>query len=191
MAEGEPAAEMSAERRRLLRGGILLLAALIALLAWLATRGGEDSSPRPSASGAPRIVSEAELRQAASALGQPIYWAGPLAGTELELEELGEGAGARVRYVPQGSEAGEAPVGVLTIGSYPLAGAAAAVKGYGERASGVIKRGANGREVVTDASRPTSVYFAGPEGSVQVEVYDPSAARAMSLALSGKVVAAE
>jgi hypothetical protein len=184
-------AKENTNRRPLLRASVVGLALIVALIAWLATRGDDKSSPEAIVEGAPRIVSEAELKEVAAALGQPIYWAGPIAETALELEELGEGSGARVRYVPEGSEAGEAPATVLTIGSYPLADAAAAVRGYGERAGGVVKRGLHGQEVVTDAKRPTSVYFAGPDNSVQVEVYDPSATKAMRLALSGKVVLAE
>lgn len=186
------AAKKSASRRWRLRASVIGLALIAALVAWLATRGdrGEEDPSPPSELGS-RIVSKDELKEASASLGQPIYWAGPIAGAELELEELGEGAGARVRYVPQGSESGEASPEVLTIGSYPLADPASAVKGYGERPGGVVKHGPYGQEVATDAKRPTSVYFAGAEGSVQVEVYDPSAPKAMRLALSGKVVPAE
>ena len=45
-----------------------------------------------------------------------------------------------------------------------------------------MRKGANGREVVTDSEKPTSVYFVDPEDEVQVEVYDPSPEKAMSLA---------
>jgi hypothetical protein len=50
-----------------------------------------------------------------------------------------------------------------------------------------VRHAPDGREVVTSVEKLTSVYFAGSEGDVQVEVYDPSYKRAMSLALSDRV----
>lgn len=174
----------------LLRGGVVAVALVIAVVALIAT-SGEDEGPATLPEAGSRIVSEGELAEAAAALGQPIYWAGPVEGTELELEELPEGEGARVRYVPEGSAAGEAPANVLTVGSYEVGDAVAALENFAAEPGATTRQGKNGREVFTNEERPTSVYFADPEGAVQVEVYDPSAAKAMSLALSGKVEPAE
>jgi hypothetical protein len=168
----------------LLRAGVFGVAIAVALFAWLATReGGEDSTASEAES---RIVSEAELSETAAILGQPVYWAGPVLGTELELSELGAERGVQVRYLPQGSEAGSAE-NVLTIGSYPLADPAAALESVAERPGAIVRHTSDGREVVSNERQPTSVYFSSPDNSVQVEVYDPSARRAMALALSGKV----
>jgi hypothetical protein len=76
---------------------------------------------------------------------------------------------------------------VLTIGSYPLPDPVAAVDSLAGRKGSVARSSAGGREVVTSAEKPTSVYFASSDGSVQVEVYDPDAKQAMSLALSARV----
>jgi hypothetical protein len=120
-------------------------------------------------------------------LGQPIYWAGPVAGKELVLKELGEGRGVQLLYVPEGTEAGRESPKSLTIGSYPLPNPEKALKGFAERPGATVKHASDGGEVVAGAEAPTSAYFSSPDNSVQVEVYDPSAQRAMSLALSGKV----
>ena len=180
---------MEGDKVWLLRGGVVAVAIVIAVAALVATSGEDEGATTPEAGS--RIVSEGELAEAAAALGQPIYWAGPVEGTELELEELPEGEGARVRYVPEGSAAGEAPANVLTIGSYEVGDAVEALEGFAAEPGATTRQGKNGLEVFTNEERPTSAYFADPEGAVQVEVYDPSAAKAMRLALSGKVEPAE
>ncbi len=178
--------------RRALRIGVVVLAVVVALIAWLATRGGgegaSESGPgRSTEAAAPRIVTVAALREAAVTLGQPIYWAGPIAGRELVLKELGAGEGVQLLYLPEGTEAGAGPSKSLTIGSYPLPNPRKALEAFAERPGSTSRRASDGREVAAGAAAPTSVYFAGPDNSVQVEVYDPSPKRALTLALSGRV----
>lgn len=172
----------------LLRGAVIGLAVVVGLVAWLATKGDEEGAPAPPEAG-PRIVSAAELADTAAKLGQPVYWAGELPGTELALSELPEG-GVQVRYLPEGTDPAEAPAEALTIGSYPLADPAAAIEELAQRPGAVVRHARDGREVVSSEARPTSAYFASPGGGVQVEVYNPSPKRAMGLALSGRLEAA-
>lgn len=178
------------DRRKMLRIGVVALAVVVALIAWLATRGGNDSSSEPTTSAepaaAPQLVTVDQLRETAAELGQPIYWAGPIKGKELELVELEEG-GVQVLYQPEGTEAGEGSAKVLTIGSYPLPDPEKALEGYAERPDAIVAKASDGSEVVTSKHAPTSVYLTSPDNSVQVEIYDPSPQRALSLATSGKV----
>lgn len=180
---------MAPERkRRLLRIGIVALAVLVGLIAWVATQSddGGDSTTAAANGTEARIVDLGELEEFAAAAGHPVYWVGPLAGKELEASETPSG-NVQIRYLDEGTEAGGGSAGVLTIGSYPIADPAAAMKGFGERKGSLVRHAADGREVVTSVEKPTSVYFASPDNSVQVEVYDPSYKRAMSLALSEQV----
>ncbi len=172
----------------LLRTGLVTLAAVVALVAWLATRGDDQGADRGEAQAEPvvGIVSPAGLAAAGAKLGQPIYWAGALPGTELELEQLPEG-GARVVYLPAGEEAGADSTTALTIGSYPLTDPEAALRAFAARPGAIVRHSRDGIEVVSSREQPTSVYFVGAEKTVQVEVYDQSPRRAMRLALSGKV----
>lgn len=193
MEAGEPGREPAepapkqVNRRRLLRIGVIAIAIVVALIAWLATRdSGGGSQPTAAEEAGPRIVTVDELREVAARLGQPIYWAGPVEGRELELKELDEG-GVQVLYLPEGTEAGGVSVKSLTIGSYPLPDPAAALEGFAKRNGSVVFHASNGRKVVTSKQSPTSVYFASPENSVQVEVYDPSSKRALNLTLSGQI----
>jgi hypothetical protein len=176
-----------AARRKRLRWGVVGLAVLVALIAWIATRGGGESSSEPATAepAPPRIVTEDELKEATLELRQPIYWVGPVPGSELVLRELERGA--QVTYLPEGAAADEDSTQALTIGSYRLADPEEAVEGYAERRGSETRKGAGGTEVVVSEAVPTSVYFASPDNSVQVEVYDPSPKRARNLALSGKV----
>lgn len=177
-----------AKLRLLLRAGVATLAAVVALVAWLVTQGDGESGDGSGASteASSRIVSRAELAETAVKLGQPVYWAGAVPGTELELEELGEG-GARVRYVPEGGEVEEGSPAALTIGSYPLADPEAALQAFADRGESIVRHARDGSEVVSSEELPTSVYFVGSDKRVQVEVYDPSPRRAMRFALSGRV----
>jgi hypothetical protein len=173
----------------LLRSGLASLAAIVAIVAWLATRNDDQGGDRGEAAAEPTvaIVSPAGLAAAGAELGQPIYWAGSLPGTELELEELSDG-GARVIYLPGGEKAGTDSAATLTIGSYPLADPEAALAEFAARPPGaIVRHSEDGTEVVSSREQLTSVYFVGPDKAVQVEVYDPSPRRAMRLALSGRV----
>jgi hypothetical protein len=172
----------------LLRAGLVSLAAAVAIVAWLATRGDDHGGDREGVQAGPSvaIVSPAGLAAAGAKLGQPVYWAGSLPGTELELEELTEG-GVRVVYLPAGDEAGGNSSTTLSIGSYPLADPAAALREFAAQPGAIIRHSKDGTEVVSSREQPTSVYFVGPDKAVQVEVYDPSPRRAMRVALSGQV----
>lgn len=172
----------------LLRTGLASLAAVVALIAWLATRGdyqGSDERAAPAET-TTSIASPAALATAGEKLGQPVYWAGSLPGTALELEELSEG-GVRVGYVPAGTGAGKGSAPHLTIGSYPLSDPEAALRAFAARPGSIVRHARDGTEVVSSEAHPTSVYFVGADKGVQVEVYDPSPRRAMRLALSGRV----
>lgn len=173
------------DRRRAVRAGLIGLALLVAVIAWVATSGDEESTESAPTVSAPRIVSEEELAEIGADLGYPIYWAGPMQGKALEVTESSDG-NVQVRYLDEELEAGEGTPAMLTIGSYPLEDPAGAI-GVIARRPGAFARAPGNRRVVTNREKPTSVYFASPGNDVQVEVYDPSPRRAMALALSNRV----
>lgn len=161
------------------RGGVVALAIGLALVAWLLSRDHAEESAGNGPS--KEVVSAAELRAAANSLPYAVYWAGPLPGTELQLVE--SPGGTLVVYLG----GGEADTEALTVGSYPIADPGGELAEFAARPDSETRRDAGGREVVFSRSQPTSVYFADPVGGVQVEVYDPSPARALALALSPRV----
>jgi hypothetical protein len=177
------------DRPWLLRGAVFGLALVVGVVAWLATRDGDSEPVATEPPAESRFVSVGELPQIAAQSGHPVYWAGPIPEMNLELTELDEG-GEQVRYLPEGVEVGNDDE-ALTIGSYPLSDPSGALEAFAKHSGSVTHRGRNGREVVFSKANPTSVYFVSPDNSVQVEVYDPSPKKAMSLALSGRVRPAE
>jgi hypothetical protein len=179
-----------ARRPPLAKVAIALLA--VALIAWLALRwnqgdgstGGGGATATKAATNA-GIVSPARLQAAAASGHQPIYWAQRIPGRKLELSRTP--AGVYLRYLPRDAKAGDPRATFLTIGSYPIANAYAETKRVGEEAGAWIRRLPHHGIAVSRASRPTSVYVSYPGSPVQVEVYDPDAAQARQLVLTGRV----
>jgi|SRR6187549_193797 len=178
---------MQATRRPwLLRGTVLALAIVVGVVAWIVDGGDERGGEATPAAVEARIVEADQLADAAAALGHPVYWAGPIEGAEIELSEAEDGS-TQVRYLEDPGEAGTESASALTIGSYPLSDPAAALDTFAAEQGSVVKRAANGAEVLFSESNPSSVYFVAPDNSVQVEVYDPRPGRALDLALAGEV----
>jgi hypothetical protein len=184
MSKGALGGPGALSRRGRERIGPVVAALLLATAVFLAFVGdGGDASVEQGA----QSVDVSELRDNESALGHPLYWAGPQPGKDLELEV--EGAGnAYLRYVPQG-EAGGAldPAGYLTVGTYPVPDADAALR-RSARAAGVPLRQVDGGGLVlVDPAAEGSAYLAYPDSDLQIEVYDPVPGRAAQLIESGTI----
>jgi hypothetical protein len=177
--------EPALKRPWLLRGAVLAVALAVGVIAWVVGGDDEGGEAAPPATES-RIVEAAELANAAALLDHPVYWAGPMAGAELELTE-GEDGSSQVGYLDEGAEAGEESPDAPTIGSYPLPDPAGALDRFAAEPGSVVERGRGGLEVVYARSSPSSVYFVPAGEGVQVEVYDPRPGRALRLALSGRV----
>jgi hypothetical protein len=133
-----------------------------------------------------RIVSLQQLVAAAHALHHPVYWAGPGHGKVYELTTTPTGR-AYVRYLLPGTKAG-ADVPELTVATYPVANAyEVTIRAAAQPGSVTVPVTGNGIAFYAK-SDPTSVYFARPRQSVQVEVYFPQASEAASLVTNGAVV---
>jgi hypothetical protein len=181
---GEKPTGLSDERRRLLRVGVLAIAIIVGLIAWVATRDGEESTPAPTAV-EPHFVSVTELTEFADSAGHPVYWAGTRPGTQMELRQDSSGQ-VFLRYLQDDTALGGEPA-ALTVGTYPLSDPTAALEAVTSKPGAITRRSDDGREVISNEENPDSVYFASPDNTVQVEVYAPPPKRAMSLALSDQV----
>jgi hypothetical protein len=164
-----------------MRAGIGASVLLVAGAIVLAAVGGGSDTPSASA---PRVADRAALIDLEAELGEPIYWAGdrPPMRTEVEVEEDGS---TYVRYLPRGAEPGDPPQTFLTVGTYPVAGAVAALRRVAAGAGAEL--GPGGAVFLRNPSAEGSVYLAYPGTDIQIEVYDPAPGRALRLIRSGAI----
>lgn len=166
----------------------LVVAALLVagLLLWIVLSGDGDD-PASDLNGGAEIVSVDSLRDVAAEQTTPLYWAGEQEGTELELSQP-DGKSAYVRYLPEGTEAGDPRPDFLTVGTYANAKAVAALRRLGNEPGGVIGEAPGGATVYYNRNQPESVYLAYPGAGVEIEVYDPDFKQALQLVNSGQIV---
>ena len=160
----------------------------VGVVAWLLLRGGDGGQRSSRAHSAqslvPRLVGVEQLRAYASARG-PVYWAGMRPRTMLEFSR--RPSGTFVRYLPDGAEAGQKRAR-LTVATYALPDALAAVERSGRAKGARLTRLPGGGVAVTSLATPDNAYVAYPGRPVQVEVFDPRAGRALALVRAGRVV---
>jgi hypothetical protein len=133
----------------------------------------------------PTAASPAELRSLASSLDHPIYWIGKKKGYTYELTRTTDDQ-VYLRYLPPG-----VPVGTkgqyFTVATYPFAGAFAAILKVAkdQNTPGIALD--NGGRAIVDAGNPKSVHLAFPGSDYQIEVFDPSPARARRIVAAGRL----
>ena len=162
-----------------------MLALAAGLVAWLVLRDtGGSPAKTPVATGAFAITPK-NLGRLAVSIHQPIFWLGSKPGYTYELTR-GQGGKIYVRYLPAGVAVGSAKP-YLTVATYPFPGAYAALEKQAAATGAVTAKLAGGGIAVLDIGYPESVHVAYPNADYQVEVYDPTPARAMQLVSAGKV----
>jgi hypothetical protein len=142
-----------------------------------------DRSPEPVRATAV-AMSSANLHSVAASRTTPIYWAGPIAGRELELTTTT--TGTFVRYLPAGARSGGTKL-ALTIATYPLKSAYTTAVGQAKEKGMTSKPAGDGGIAVWRKSKPTSVYLAFRGVPSLIEVYAPVAKEARTVALSGRI----
>ncbi len=184
-------------RPRVRLGAVLALAVAAGLIAWLVLR---DNGPSPagspattSAAPAPNVapdvfrITPGNLQRLALSIHQPIFWLGRRAGDTYELTR-GQTGKVYVRYLPAGVAVGSGKP-YLTVATYPFPGAYAALEKQAAAKGAVTAKLAGGGIAILDGGYPESVHIAYPDVDYQVEVYDPTANRAMQLVSAGKLAA--
>jgi hypothetical protein len=169
-------------------GAVVALALVAGLVVWLLVRGNDNSTPTHRTSA--QAVSAQDLAALPTTVGHPVYWAGPSRAFTYELTRTSDGR-IYIRYLPAGVSIGSNQPKYLTIGTYPVQNAFAAVRGIAKGLRLTAMKLNGGGAAVQDTKHPTSVYFAYPGSDYQVEVYDPSPARALQLVVSGKIIPLE
>jgi hypothetical protein len=132
-------------------------------------------------------VSLSKLTSLSASLGHPIFWAGAQAGHTYELSRTKDGR-VFIRYLPAGAKVGDPKPNYLSVGTYPQANAFSVLKATAKRQGVPTIALRGGGLAFVDKTHPTSVYLAFPGFAYQMEVFDPSPARARQLVVSGKVI---
>jgi len=179
------------DQARVRLGAVVALALAAGLIAWAVVGRSDDdntasttpANTTPTVAGTgPVGLSARGLRTLSRNVKEPIYWAGPMAGTTYELTRTRNGS-VYIRYLPRGVEPGE-KADLLIVATYPFS-----------KAYDGLKEIAKGREItlpgggiaLVDEKYPKSVHLAFRGVNYQVEVYDPSPERALEVASSGDV----
>ena len=169
----------------MLRGLVIALAVVVGVIAYVATSGGDDEPATTQEVAEAEIVSEEQLADAASTAETPIYWAGEIDDTQLELTE--EEGNFLVRYLQADDEVGAARAQRIAIGSYALSNPRKALNTFAETPGATVTQVEGVGKVVISPETQKNVYFVDPDNEVQVEVYAPSSKEALDLVRSGKV----
>jgi hypothetical protein len=132
------------------------------------------------------IVSTDELRQASSASGRPVYWAGPRRGARLEFTRTADGT-TYVRYLTGSASVGTTDAGYVVVATYHQPKAfervTSAAKTQQYFTADLPGRG----RAIVKPERPQNVYVVHPGRPYQVEVYAPTAEVARGLVFGGAV----
>jgi hypothetical protein len=164
-----------------------LIAAGVAILAIVLLGGdsGDDPATTAEAESEAVALSEAELLAQASGLGGPAYWVGSREGTEsYELTSTEDGR-IYIRYLTGDAEAGDPSAEFLSVGTYPLADAKAALQ-RSAKENGSSVESEQGYDLLVGSDSNAYVVF-DDEPGVQVEVYSPEPGEAEQLARDGEL----
>src|SRR5437763_9525718 len=175
-----------ARRPAVLIPTFVALAIVIGLILWLLLRGGGTTSAKPVPHAPASAASIERLNAFASSVGHPIYWAGSQPSYRYELSRTKDGR-VYIRYLPSGVKLGDPHPNYLTVGTYPQKNAFATLRATAKKQGVKTIHVAGGGLAFQYKGRPTSVYLAYPRSDYQIEVFDPSPARALQLVTSGQV----
>ena len=175
-------------------GAVVAIALAAALLVWLIVRGNEDSSSSSTtgqttttaAAARPVAATPAALRALADEVRHPVYWVGPRQNRTYELTRTSNGR-IFIRYLPPDAEIGNRSARYTIVGTYPVESAHDVLQRLSTQPGETSTPAPGGGLAVYSTSSPSNVYVAYPGSDVQIEVFDPSAKRALRLVTSGRV----
>jgi hypothetical protein len=167
-------------------GAALAAASALLLTGCGGTKGAASTTTKTKPATA-QGVSVRQLTNLSSTLGHSIFWAGAVKGNTYELSRTKDGR-VYIRYLPAGVKIGSAKPSYLAVGTYPQANAYAVLKATAKSQGVKMRTLSGGGLAFVDKTHATSVYVAYPGLAYQIEVYDPSASRALNLVVSGRIV---
>jgi hypothetical protein len=157
------------------------------------TTAGSSTSTSSTGSGSPTQATKPieasvdRLLELSSVVGHPVYWAGARPGKKYELTITSD-QNIFIRYLDPSVPIGSKDVSSLTVGTYPVQDATAALQHEANKPGASTDSAPGGGFVLTSSDAPQSVYLAYPNSNYEIEVYDPDPRSALSLATSGAIV---
>jgi hypothetical protein len=175
-------------------GAVVAIALAAGFVVWLLVRGNDDSSSSSNATTTaetaqpigPVAATPAALRSVSAQAKRPIYWVGPRSGQTYELTRTASGR-VYVRYLPPGAKIGNRRADYTIVGTYPTPNALKILQDLAKQSDEKSVPAPGGGIAVYATKAPTNVYVAFPGSDEQIEVFDPSAKRALRLVTSGRV----
>ena len=92
-----------------------------------------------------------------------------------------------IRYLPPNAEVGNRSARYTIVGTYPVKNALEVLQELSTQPGEKSTPAPGGGLAVYSTSSPNNVYVAYPGSDVQIEVFDPSAKRALRLVTTGRV----
>ena len=174
-------------------GAVVAIALAATFVVWLIVRENDDSSSSSTttqttttAAVGPVAATPATLRALADEVGHPVYWIGPRPNRTYELTRTSDGR-IYIRYLPPGVKVGNRSASYTIVGTYPVPDALEVLQRLATQPGEKSAPAPGGGLAVYSMDAPGNVYVAYPGSDVQIEVFDPSAKRALRLVTSGRV----
>jgi hypothetical protein len=146
---------------------------------------GKIQKKGPAAAPKPTAMSEKEIATLPKSLGHPVYWLGPKTRTTYSVIQSPNGS-VSIRYLPSGVALATTKT-YPSVATYPFAKAYAATKALTKDPSVRQLTAPGGAVAVFNTGYPQSIHLAYPDSDVQIEVFNPSAARARAAVTSGQL----
>lgn len=177
------------------RRGVALVTAVVTLVLSLSFSSLFATNPLDTTTLAARIsggvaLSESDLKDVVSKLGETVYWAGPMRGAKYTINAQNVGA-IYVRYLPNSKGISDTSPKYRVIATYKETNAYDATLAAGNQPNGVSFAKEDGAGVVYyNKNTPTNVYLAYKALPFQIEVFDPAAETALAMANDAKKIQA-
>lgn len=175
------------------RAGVAIVTAILTFAITLGFSSLFATNPLDTTTLAARIsggvaLTEEELRDVVKQIGENVYWAGPMRGAKYTINAQNAGA-IYVRYLPGGKGISDNTPKYRVIATYKEPNGYDATLAAGNQPDGVsLNRSDNSGVIYYNKKTPTNVYVAFKGKPFQIEVFDPSSEKALSIVNDPKAV---
>jgi hypothetical protein len=164
-----------------------LIALVVVVVIAINVFGGSDSSSSPNGgeSSTRETLSESELISKAGELEHTVYWVGSRPGTENYELTTASGGSIYIRYLTGGAKAGDPRPDFLTVGTYSVPDAKAALHKAETTHTGSNLTNHEGYDVLEGKSGTDAYVVFDDQPELQIEIFSPNPGEAVDLATSG------